>query len=278
MGSFYTEKAPLLHTEPGRSDSTTTALPTPPVGVPASPWTWAKARSKLGALIRLSVRRRGGVKRGENGWGHFTRKSTPPAHRTGPFRLTHHRTPDAPRWRSRLALDVGEGQKQTRCIDSPVCAETGRCQTRRCNGVILLHGKKHPSCTQNRAIPTHHRATDAPRWRSRLALDGVTPPAHRTGLFRPTTALPTPPVGVPASPWTWAKARSKPGALIRLSVRRRGGVKRGENKWGHFTRGKAPLLHTEPGCYDPPPRYRRPPLAFPPRPGRGRRPEANQVH
>jgi hypothetical protein len=43
-----------------------------------------------------------------------------------------------------------------------------------------------------------------------------TPPAHRTGLFRPTTALPTPPVGVPASPWVWAKARSKLGALIRL--------------------------------------------------------------
>jgi hypothetical protein len=33
---------------------------------------------------------------------------------------THHRTPDAPRWRSRLALNVGEGQKQARCIDSPV--------------------------------------------------------------------------------------------------------------------------------------------------------------
>jgi hypothetical protein len=26
---------------------------TPPVGVPASAWVWAKARSKLGALIRL---------------------------------------------------------------------------------------------------------------------------------------------------------------------------------------------------------------------------------
>jgi hypothetical protein len=43
-----------------------------------------------------------------------------------------------------------------------------------------------------------------------------TPPAHRTGLFRPTNALPTPPVGVPASPWVWAKARSERGALIRL--------------------------------------------------------------
>jgi hypothetical protein len=30
------------------------------------------------------------------------------------------RPPEASRWRSRLALDVGEGQKQTRCIDSPV--------------------------------------------------------------------------------------------------------------------------------------------------------------
>jgi hypothetical protein len=34
--------------------------------------------------------------------------------------LTHQRVPDAPRWRSRLAMDVGEGQKLTRCIDSPV--------------------------------------------------------------------------------------------------------------------------------------------------------------
>jgi hypothetical protein len=31
----------------------TIALPTPPVVVPASPWMWVKARSKLGALIRL---------------------------------------------------------------------------------------------------------------------------------------------------------------------------------------------------------------------------------
>jgi hypothetical protein len=33
---------------------------------------------------------------------------------------THHCTADAQSWRSRLCLDVGEGQKQTRCIDSPV--------------------------------------------------------------------------------------------------------------------------------------------------------------
>jgi hypothetical protein len=84
---------------------------------------------------------------------------------------THHRTTDAPRWRYRLAPDVGEGQKLTRCIDSPVRRRGG------VKWVNILHGKKHS-------------------------------PAHRTGLFRPTTALPTPPVGVPASPWMWAKARS----------------------------------------------------------------------
>jgi hypothetical protein len=55
-------------------------------------------------------------------WGHFFQmeKITPPAARgTGLF-AARHRTSDAPRWRSRLALDLGEGQKQTRCIDSPV--------------------------------------------------------------------------------------------------------------------------------------------------------------
>jgi hypothetical protein len=37
----------------------------------------------------------------------------------------------------------------------------------------------------------------------------------RNGPFRPTTALQLPPVGVPALPWMWAKARSKLAALIR---------------------------------------------------------------
>jgi hypothetical protein len=139
-------------------------------------------------------------------------------HRTG-FGPTHHRTPDAPRWRSRLALDVGEGQKQTRCVDS-LCGDGAVTRVKRGeNGVIFYTGKS-------------------------------TPPAHRTGPFRPTTALPTPPVGVPASPWTWAKARSKLGALIRLCG---DGAMSNEAKMGHFTRGKAPLLHTEPGRSDPPP-------------------------
>jgi hypothetical protein len=54
---------------------------------------------------------------------------------------THHRTPDAPRWRSRLALDVGEGQKQTRCIDSPVRRRGG---VKRGENGVILHGKIAP--------------------------------------------------------------------------------------------------------------------------------------
>jgi hypothetical protein len=106
----------------------------------------------------------------------YTEKSTPPAHTQNRAVPTHHRTPDAPRWRFRLALDVGEGQKPIRCIDSPV----------RRRGGVENEAKMGSFYTEK-----------------------STPPAHRTGLFRPTTtALPTPPVGVPASPWTWAKARS----------------------------------------------------------------------
>jgi hypothetical protein len=103
MGSFYTGKStpPAHRTGLVRP---TTALPTPPVGVPASPWMWAKARSKLGALIRL-------------------------------------------------------------CGDGAMSNEAKM-------GSLFYEGKKcTPSCTQNRAIPTHHRTSDDPRWRSRLALD-----------------------------------------------------------------------------------------------------------
>jgi hypothetical protein len=46
-----------------------------------------------------------------------TEKSTPPALTQNRALPTHHRTPDAPRWRFRLALGVGEGQKLTRCIE-----------------------------------------------------------------------------------------------------------------------------------------------------------------
>jgi hypothetical protein len=41
-----------------------------------------------------------------------------------------------------------------------------------------------------------------------IVRDFTTPPAHRTGLFRPTNAFQMPSVGVPASLWVWAKARS----------------------------------------------------------------------
>jgi hypothetical protein len=87
--------------------------------------------------------------------------------------------------------------------------------TRGENGVIL-DGKTHPSCTQNRAVPTHHRTADAPHWRSRLALD--------VGKCQKQTRC------------------------IDSPVRRRGGVCQMRRKWGHlFYTKKAPLLHTEPG-------------------------------
>jgi hypothetical protein len=77
-------------------------------------------------------------------------------------------------------MDVGEGQKRTKCTDSPV--QDGMVSNEARNGVIplLLH--------------TH----------------------RRNGPFRPTTAFQMPSVGVPASSWMWAKARSERGALIRL--------------------------------------------------------------
>jgi hypothetical protein len=54
----------------------------------------------------------------------------------------------------------------------------------------------------------------------------------------------------------WAKARSKLGALIRP---RGDGAVSNEAKMQSFTREKAPLLHTEPGCSDPLPTTNRPP-------------------
>ena len=87
----------------------------PPVGVPAPPWMWAKARSKLAELIRLCG---DGVVSNEVRMESFVYigKRTPSAHEM--IVLTHHHTVDAPRWRSRPALDVGEGQKQTSCIEN----------------------------------------------------------------------------------------------------------------------------------------------------------------
>jgi hypothetical protein len=51
-----------------------------------------------------------------------------------------------------------------------------------------------------------------------------------------------------------------------------------ETRNGVILHENQPLLHTETDCSDPPPRSRCPPLAFPPRHGCGRRPQANEVH
>jgi hypothetical protein len=123
----------------------TTALQMPKAGVPASPWMWAKARSKLGTLIRLCGDGVVSNKCSKNGVvGLYCMEIT----RIYPFfiyietdRPTHHCTADALRWCSRLAMDVGEGQKRTRCIDSPVrrrgdveCGENGW------GRLFVLHG------------------------------------------------------------------------------------------------------------------------------------------
>ena len=155
---------------------------------------------------------------------------------------THHRTPDGQSWCSRLAMDVGEGQKQTRCIDSPVRrrgdVEGG--ETR-----VILYGN-------NRCTPSA---------------------SYRNGPFRPTTAQQMASVGVPASPWMWAKARSKLAALIRPCG---DGVVSNVARMGWcFLHGNPPLLHVETDRSDTPPHCRCPPLVFPPRHECGQRPEAN---
>jgi hypothetical protein len=95
------------------------------------------------------------------------------------------------------------------------------------------------------------------------------------GPFRPTTALQMPKVGVPASPWMWAKARSKLGALIRPCG---DGVVSNAARVGSFC---MEIIHpfctlcAETDRSDPPLHCRCPKLVFPPRHGCGRRPEAN---
>jgi hypothetical protein len=98
-------------------------------------------------------------------WGHFLHGKKDPSCTQNRAVPTHHSTPALPT-PPVGALDVGEGQKQTRCIDSPVRRRGGvKCSE---NGVIFIR-KKVPLafCTQNMAVPTHHS----------------------------TPALPTPPVG-----------------------------------------------------------------------------------
>jgi hypothetical protein len=121
-GSFYTEiKQPLLlHTHRNGPFRPTTAIQMSSVGAAASPWMWTKARSERGALIRLCG---DGVVSNEarNGVILHGNQSTPSSAHTQKRTIpTRHRTPDGLSWCSHLAMDVGEGQKQTRCIDSPV--------------------------------------------------------------------------------------------------------------------------------------------------------------
>jgi hypothetical protein len=116
---------------------------------------------------------------------------------------------------------------------------------------FILHGKqKHPSCTQNRAVPTHHCTPDALRWLSRLAM------AVDEGLQQ-TRCIDSP-------------------------VRRRGGVKCSENGVSFSMEINQPLLHTDTNRSDPllhcrcqTSTHHCTPLTFPICHGCGRRPEAN---
>jgi hypothetical protein len=110
----------------------TTALRMPKAGVLASPCIWAKARIKLAALIRQCG---DGVVSNAARMGSFCMEIHPfcTQNRTVP---THYRTADAQNWCSRLAMDMGEGQNQTSCIDSPMRRRGGvECSER---GVICL--------------------------------------------------------------------------------------------------------------------------------------------
>jgi hypothetical protein len=96
--------------------------------------------------------------------------------------------------------------------------QKGKWSIQKVNGMGSGAFKKEVSfkCNENRVVVLHH---------------GNPPLLHveTNGPCRPTTALQLPSVGVPASPWMWAKARSKRAMCIDSPVRRRGGVKCSEN-------------------------------------------------
>jgi hypothetical protein len=154
---------------------------------------------------------------------------------------THHRTPGAQRWCSHLARDASEGQKQTRCCGSPVRRRgDAKCSE---NGVVLhIYGNlMHPSHAQNRTVRTHRHTPGAQRWCSRLAMD--------VGEGQKQTRC----CGSP--------------------VQRRSDAECSDN--GCVSHRNAPLPLTEPDRSDPPPHSGCAKMVFPPRQGRGRRPEAN---
>jgi hypothetical protein len=76
--------------------------------------------------------------------GHFTQKSTPPAAHTQKRYVPSHPPPRS-RGCSRLAMDVGEGQRQPRCTASPV-------RRRWC----LLHEARNGSFTRKSTPPAAH--------------------------------------------------------------------------------------------------------------------------
>jgi hypothetical protein len=163
------EKSPSSTHRTGLFRPTTAFLPAPPVGVPASPWIWAKARCKLSALNRLCG---DGAVSNEAKGGHsiYTGKITPPAHRTGLFRPTTAFLPTSPvgvpasPWMWAKARSK-PGALNRLCGDGAVSNEAK-------GGRSIYTEKITLASTQNRAVPTHHRISpDAPRWRFRLALD-----------------------------------------------------------------------------------------------------------
>ena len=90
VGSFAWKFTPHAYTHINRTGPLrpTTALQMARAGVPASPWMWAKARSKLGALIRLCGDGVVSKVSSENGVVSMREKGSAPslsAHRTGPF-------------------------------------------------------------------------------------------------------------------------------------------------------------------------------------------------
>jgi hypothetical protein len=159
---------------------------------------------------------------------------------------THRRNPGAQRWCSRLAMDVGEGQKQTRCCGSPV-RRRGDAECNE-NGVVLhICMEINHFHAQNRTVMTHHHTPGAQRWCANLAMDvgkgqkqtrcsgspvqrrsdaecsdnGGNSNAPHPQHSEPDRPDPPPhsgcaKIGVLTSPWMWAKARSKRGALIRM--------------------------------------------------------------
>jgi hypothetical protein len=79
------------------------------------------------------------------------------------------REPDHSRRESKVISDMKYNIQRTESVYKMVTAEPFTKKLTKID-ITHLHGKKHPSCTQNRVLPTHQRVPDALRWRSRLAL------------------------------------------------------------------------------------------------------------